>query len=165
MDMFGYQAIGGNYMKNTVLMIAMLMICTATRAQSIDTTQMIEQLNKMRAEGCKCGNIYMAAVPPLKWNETLEKAALEHSEYMAKIKVLKHQGADGSKAGDRITQNGYNWRTYGENVAMGPETITAVVELWKNSPSHCKNIMNPAFTEIGAAKTGKYWTQVFATPR
>jgi len=39
------------------------------------------------------------------------------------------------------------------------------------SPSYCANIMNPHFTEMGAAYAGNpesdaaiYWTQVFATP-
>jgi uncharacterized protein YkwD len=36
---------------------------------------------------------------------------------------------------------------------------------WLNSPGHCTNIMNPAFTEMGAWISGLYWTQVFAQPQ
>ena len=43
---------------------------------------------------------------------------------------------------------------------------------WLASPGHCSNIMNPDFTEMGAAyaidkssAAGSYWTQVFGTPR
>ena len=45
---------------------------------------------------------------------------------------------------------------------------------WLDSPGHCANIMNPAFTEMGAAYRGRsardenrtaYWTQEFARPR
>ena len=43
---------------------------------------------------------------------------------------------------------------------------------WIKSPSHCANLMNPAYTEMGAAfavnarsEMGVYWTQVFGTRR
>ena len=45
---------------------------------------------------------------------------------------------------------------------------------WMTSPGHCRNILNPAFTELGvgyAQRDGDpsryfdYWTQVFARPQ
>jgi uncharacterized protein YkwD len=44
---------------------------------------------------------------------------------------------------------------------------------WLSSPGHCANLMNPRYTEMGAAyglnsarkSTYPYWTQVFGAPR
>jgi hypothetical protein len=32
---------------------------------------------------------------------------------------------------------------------------------WFKSPGHCKNLMNPAFKEIGIALYNTYWVQDF----
>ena len=40
------------------------------------------------------------------------------------------------------------------------QTEKSVIEGWIKSPGHCKNIMNPAYKEIGAARKGNYWTLV-----
>ena len=43
---------------------------------------------------------------------------------------------------------------------------------WLASPTHCANVMNPDFTQMGAAyavelqaETVIYWTQVLGAPR
>ena len=50
--------------------------------------------------------------------------------------------------------------------------IQQAVSGWLASPGHCQNVMNPYFTEMGAAYATNprsaatiYWTQVFGTPR
>ncbi|WP_319796381.1 CAP domain-containing protein [Halomonas sp. FeN2] len=47
-----------------------------------------------------------------------------------------------------------------------------MVEGWLDSPGHCRNIMNDAFTEMGMAKAedsesrySTYWTQTLGNPR
>jgi len=67
---------------------------------------------------------------------------------------------------------GYRWQQIGENIAAGQGSAEQVVAGWLASPGHCANIMNPGFTEMGAAyatseggAAGSYWTQVFGTPR
>ena len=44
---------------------------------------------------------------------------------------------------------------------------------WMESPGHCRNVLNPAFTELGVGYVERpddpsryfdYWTQVFARP-
>ena len=51
-----------------------------------------------------------------------------------------------------------------ENVAMGQQNEEEVMKSWLSSPGHCANIMNPNVTEVGAAHSGDYWTQLFAAP-
>ena len=52
---------------------------------------------------------------------------------------------------------------------MKPEDAVAG---WIKSPQHCANLMNPAYTEMGAgfavnagSEMGVYWTQAFGTRR
>ncbi|RYE22620.1 MAG: CAP domain-containing protein [Sphingobacteriales bacterium] len=155
--------------KRSIIAVVFIACClNATKSMSqteIDTSVLLSKVNELRAKGCQCGDKQMPATTPLIWNATLADAAQEHSVYMDKAQTLEHQEADGSRAGERITKKGYVWRTYGENVAMGPVSAEAVIELWKNSPSHCKNMMKADFIQMGVGQSGKYWTQVFGTPK
>lgn len=128
--------------------------------------------NEARARARTCGNRRFPAAPPLAWNDTLGEAALAHSRDMAKRNYFRHEGQDGSSAGDRARREGYDWRSVGENIATGQGKPKEVVSGWLSSPGHCANIMNGDFTEMGAAyavnpdsDTTIYWTQVFGTPR
>ncbi|WAX76818.1 CAP domain-containing protein [Streptomyces sp. KMM 9044] len=104
---------------------------------------------------------------PVKVNTTLTEAAQNHSEDMAASGSMSHAGSDGSSPADRITRAGYNWSTYGENVAYGYSTPEQVMAGWMASPGHKENILNCAFKEIGVglAQPGDYWTQNFGTAR
>lgn len=107
--------------------------------------------------------------PPLVLNANLAIAAQRHSQDMATHRRMSHTGSDGSTMQSRIEATQYNWSTIGENVAMGQPTAAAVITAWMNSPGHRRNILNPAFTELGVgyAQGGgrPYWTQVFARPQ
>ncbi|MEU1281625.1 CAP domain-containing protein [Streptomyces sp. NPDC005805] len=106
-----------------------------------------------------------AGCSPVTVNARLSKAAQAHSEDMASHRNMSHTGSDGSSAGDRITRAGYNWSTYGENVAYGYSTPEQVMAGWMSSPGHKKNILNCGFKEIGVglAQPDDYWTQNFGT--
>lgn len=49
----------------------------------------------------------------------------------------------------------------GENIAAGHRSIGQVMEGWVRSESHCKNIMNRNYKEIGVAESNLYWVQDF----
>ncbi|GAB6263968.1 hypothetical protein PSSHI_42120 [Photobacterium sp. R1] len=114
----------------------------------------------------------MAAAGPLTWDYSLEQAAFVHSSNMANYDFFSHTGLDGSTPSSRVTAQGYDWRTVGENIAAGQKSVSSVMQGWLDSPGHCKNIMNGSFTQMGAASVtnsgstyGIYWTQVFAAPK
>jgi uncharacterized protein YkwD len=50
----------------------------------------------------------------------------------------------------RFSASGYDWRAAGENIATGYATPRSVVHAWMASPDHCRNILNPAFRDVGA---------------
>lgn len=124
---------------------------------------LLQLVNQVRQKGCKCGDTYYPATGPILWNTQLEQAALVHSNDMYANNYFSHASKDGGKAGNRIDRTGYSWKTYGENIAFGYRTETEVVKGWLLSPGHCKNIMSRSFKEMGVARVGEYWTQVFAT--
>jgi uncharacterized protein YkwD len=109
---------------------------------------------------------------PLQFSDELNEAALAHTQRQASDGAIYHQDPqDGSSPGDRLSRTGYEFSTWGENVAAGYPTPAAVMRGWMNSEGHCKNILNPAFTEIGVGfvtggeRYDQFWTQVFARPR
>jgi uncharacterized protein YkwD len=120
-------------------------------------------VNEARRKGCQCGDTWYYPAAPLVLNARLDKAALAHSQDMQKKKYFSHVSPDGRKAGKRIQTQGYNWRAYGENIAHGYRSEKQVVEGWLSSPGHCRNIMNPAFKEMGIGRSGTYWTQTFGS--
>ncbi len=134
--------------------------------------EILQRVNDVRAKPRTCGKESFGKAPALSWNAELGKAALAHSEDMADKDYFSHQGRDGSQVSDRASRAGYSWQRIGENIAAGQGSAEQVMAGWLASPGHCKNIMNPDFTEMGAAyatnpqsAATSYWTQVFGTPR
>jgi len=131
------------------------------KESKIDQKLLLELVNSYRATGCNCGSEgNYASTDAVIWNKQLEQAAHDHCEDMYKNKSLSHTGSDGSDPGTRIKRRGYNWKTYGENIAVGYQTEKSVIEGWIKSPGHCRNIMNSNYKEIGVARKGNYWTLV-----
>lgn len=133
----------------------------------------LQGTNAARTAGATCGERRFAPVAPLSWNSKLGEAALGHSRDMAALRYLSHKSRDGRAVSDRAMAAGYRWRSIGENIAVGQESADEVVAGWLASPGHCANIMNPAFTEMGAAyaihgagrAARAYWAQVSGKPR
>jgi uncharacterized protein YkwD len=130
-------------------------------------------VNAARARPRTCETQAFGPAGPLTWNPLLGRAALVHSIDMAQKHYFNHKQPDGSLPADRATAAGYRWVRVGENIASGQRTVEDAVASWLDSPGHCANIMNPAFTEMGAAyainpqnrNRTAYWTQVFGAPR
>ena len=127
--------------------------------------EMLDAVNAHRAAGATCGAERFAPVGPLAWNGRLEQAALEHTVDMVRNDHFGHVGTDGSEPGDRAQRAGYRWRIVGENIARYQSSLDEVVADWMASPSHCRQIMDRGFVEMGAVERDRYWTQVFGMPR
>lgn len=129
--------------------------------------QVLELVNAQRAAGADCGSAgVFDPAGPLTMNADLRCAARTHSQDMADRDYFDHTNPEGESPGDRIDATGYQWRSWGENIAWGQRTPEEVVDAWMNSDGHCSNIMNAGFSEIGVGYAeGNVWTQKFATPR
>ncbi|NNU34042.1 CAP domain-containing protein [Mucilaginibacter sp. S1162] len=128
--------------------------------------QFLESINRIRQRGCNCGTTYMPPVPPITWNDELEKAAKGHAVEIAKKHFFSHISKDGRTAMTRAENAGYNHKgfrsfTVGENIAQGQPTIDIVMAGWFKSEPHCMNLMNPDFKEVGVWVDDTYWVQDF----
>ncbi|PRZ01696.1 Cysteine-rich secretory protein family protein [Marinilabilia salmonicolor] len=132
-----------------------------------DKQQMLELVNNARMTKRRCGGKKHDAVAPLQWNRKLAQAAQKHADDMGDNDFFDHTGSDKSTVVVRVEREEYLWRAVGENVAMGPRSVSEAVKGWLDSPGHCSNIMSDGFTEMGAAlsNNGQYWVQVFGAPR
>lgn len=93
-----------------------------------------------------------------------EAAAIRANEIVEKF---EHTRPDGTSCFTVLQQNGINYRTCGENIAVGQSTPAAVMDSWMDSEGHRANIMSSDFGKLGVgfvqAPGGYqyYWVQLF----
>lgn len=151
-----------NKVKSGLFLAVLILTCGYASPAQVDIRKpMLEEVNKLRRSGCNCGQDTMPPVPDLVWNAKLEKSAGRHAKDMFENNLTGHIGSNGSSPGERITHEGYQWSGCGENVAYGYSSVKDVVDSWKISKGHCRNIMSADFRELGAAREGMYWVQDF----
>jgi uncharacterized protein YkwD len=125
-----------------------------------DEKLMLDSVNAERAK---------ESLDPLSWCPALGRSATAHSVDMATNKYFEHQSLDGREISDRAKAQGYDYRTVGENIAVGQRDVVEVMQGWMDSPGHRENILRPQFTHLGSGvATGDYkgfqsiyWTQNF----
>lgn len=134
--------------------------------------RVLELVNQARAAPRYCGNRAFNAARPVRWNDSLAEASRLHAEEMARYNYFGHSGRDGSAPAQRVERAGYRHRAIAENISAGQMQPEDAVAGWIKSPTHCANLMNPVYTEMGVAfavnarsEMGVYWTQAFGTPR
>ena len=99
----------------------------------------------------------------------LNAAANWMSNDMAANDYYSHTDSLGRDPFQRMADFGYNYRTWkGENLAAGVNVAQAAFDVFKNSPGHNSNMLNPNFKVIGIALAygagttyGWYWTTDF----
>lgn len=138
---------------------------TITRAASPSEARLLALSNSERA---------LRGARPLKWDETLARAARQHSEEMAALSYFDHRSpvrgletpADRWEAANPTAPAEY---TIAENIFYGSVTdVTWGHRSLMNSPDHRANIMNPAFSRMGVgiyvSPSGEMWvTEMFVT--
>ncbi|MEL6439217.1 MAG: CAP domain-containing protein [Cyanobacteria bacterium J06621_8] len=119
-------------------------------------------------EGLTPGTITGAAKQPLAFNSFLIDASRAHSEWMLNNDIFSHTGENGSSAGDRMRNAGYQFTgswTWGENLGYRGttgtldvnSTVARIHEGLFVSPGHRRNILNNNFREVGLATvTGEF---------
>ena len=130
--------------------------------------KLLDLINQARGQARQCGTQSFSAATPLAWSAALGRAAEAHSRAMANGNFFSHLGSDGRTPGDRAELAGYDGAQIGENIAAALDTPRKVVDGWLASPGHCANLMNPRFSDLGAAYAvdpqsdgGIYWTAMF----
>jgi uncharacterized protein YkwD len=93
----------------------------------------------------------MAGLPTFTWSPKLSNNAGNWAWQMAHDNTLYHQNL----ALLLSDPNYVVWRTLGENIMVGPGSMSAnsIEGVWHNSPPHWANISSRAFSHIGIG----YW--------
>jgi uncharacterized protein YkwD len=132
---------------------------------SVVEGEIVEIVNERRAQGADCGpEGSFGAADPLAVHGALHCAARVHSLDMLEREFFDHVNPDGETPFDRMARAGYAYTAAAENIAQGQISADEVMSSWMSSPGHCRNIMDPHFTEIGVGVAdGAHWTQTFGT--
>ncbi|MGI4749840.1 MAG: CAP domain-containing protein [Janthinobacterium lividum] len=128
--------------------------------------EVLNRINRVRVQGCNCGNVFMPPVAPVVWNDQLAVAAAGHAQDMANQHYFIHESKNGDHIRNRFEKAGYGtvgFQRYviGENIAQGQQSIEQVNQELFKSENHCKNLMNPAFKEVGVYVYDYYWVEDF----
>jgi uncharacterized protein YkwD len=111
-------------------------------------------------------------------NSKLIETASYFADYMADTDKYSHT-ADGKTPSERASEHEYDYCVVSENIAyvyrsagFSTEELAArMVNVWKESPEHRKNMLDPAITETGVAvtqshRTGRFYgVQMFGRPK
>jgi len=106
---------------------------------------------------------------PLTISPTLTEAARWMSQDMADSDYFSHTDSLGRNPFQRMAASGYDCEAYntwcGENLAAGVAAGSETFELWRNSPGHNGNMLNPNYVVAGISAAfnqdstyGWYWT-------
>lgn len=153
------------------IVLARPLLSSRLDAWQVEGRKVLEAINVARGQARHCGEQMFAAATPLAWSATLGGVAETHSRDMANSNYFDHRNPAGATPGDRAELAGYTGQMIGENIAAGQDDAQKVVSGWLASPGHCANLMNPQFSEVGAAyavdpksDAGIYWTALFGAP-
>jgi uncharacterized protein YkwD len=86
-------------------------------------------------------------LPPLRLATALGRVAGSHSKFMAHVRRLQHESADGTSATTRI-HRAMHVRRAGEAIAFASDA-RAIVRSWMASPPHRKLLMSRKYRVIG----------------
>ncbi|MBN1657834.1 MAG: CAP domain-containing protein [Anaerolineae bacterium] len=128
--------------------------------------EVVDLVNSIRASN---------SLPPLKRVDLLDEAARYHATDMGEENYFEHDSQDRSGGSlvlacswsARITTYYPGWSSLAENIAVGSDTPTEVMNSWMDSSGHRANILSAGNWEIGVgyyAGSGdhySYWVQDF----
>ena len=126
--------------------------------QSSMTSQVVNLVNSERAA---------QGLTALQKDSRLAALAQQKAEDMAKNQYFSHTSPTYGSAFDMLKAAGYNYKTAGENIAMGQKSAASVMDGWMHSSGHRANILHTSYEKIGvgyavSADGTPYWVQIFA---
>ncbi len=130
---------------------------TETTTSTVDNSvasKLLNLVNKARNEN---------GLSSLTLNSSLSNVAQKKAEDMKNNNYFSHTSPTYGSPFDMIKSFGINYKTAGENIAMGQKTAEEVFNAWMNSSGHRANILNKNFTQMGIGYTSgnTYWSQIF----
>ena len=129
---------------------------------SLDPDSARDAINRYRAS---------RGLTPLTITARLTAAARRHADDLSAHDRISHRGSDGTNPWDRVRTAGYKAKLAAENVGVGQRSFDEVLQGWKESPGHNRNLLLPDATQMGVAlvinptsRNQTFWTLVMGTP-
>ncbi len=99
----------------------------------------------------------------LRIDARLVESARGHSDDMARLGFFDHFSPVPGKRGpdDRVRLAGYPAAGCSENIAMAGGSPESAHTGWIHSSGHHRNLLSPAWVEMGSGLSGRLWTQNF----
>lgn len=111
----------------------------------------VQRLNELRQQGeAPCASA-TPDMQPLAWEPRLASSAQAQAADLALRDLLSHVDARQRGFGARLRSAGYAAAGAGENLAAGQSDFDDTLQAWLASPSHCANLMQPEFRDVGLA--------------
>jgi uncharacterized protein YkwD len=130
----------------------------------------VDQLNALRRQPAPCA-ASGAAMQRLSWESRLAASAVEQARDLAVQDRLSHTDSRNRGLGTRLRSVGYAAAGAGENLAAGQTDIDDALQAWLASPSHCANLMQPEYSDVGLAcvqrrgsRYERFWVAHFGAP-
>lgn len=102
-----------------------------------------------------------AFCPPLAWHPASASVAEARSADMIARRYFDHRTPDGRTVFDVLAEAGIEaWGSVAENIALTQAGPASVLELWRDSPPHRRNLERCDFTHHGLGERGGVWTQI-----
>jgi uncharacterized protein YkwD len=111
----------------------------------------LQRLNEVRQRGEAPCVASKGAVQSLAWESRLAGSAHEQASDLALRDLLSHVDARQRGLGARLRGAGYAAASAGENLAAGQSSFDDTLQAWLISPTHCANLMQPEFRDVGLA--------------
>jgi uncharacterized protein YkwD len=130
----------------------------------------VDRLNALRRQDAPCASRGMV-VQRLRWESRLAESAVEQARDLALRDRLSHVDARNRGLGARLRGVGYAAAGAGENLAAGQNNFEDIFQAWLASPSHCANLMQPEYRDVGLAcvqrrgsRYERFWVAHFGVP-
>ncbi|MEK9517882.1 sigma-70 family RNA polymerase sigma factor [Streptomyces venezuelae] len=116
-------------------------------------------VNRLRAQ---------AGCAPLRIDPRLTEAARGYARDMAARGYFGHASPEGEYADSRISDAGYAWSAWAENLDRGTTDPASVVDDWTDGSMHEENMLDCRYRDTGVASApgpaGTVWVQKLAAP-
>ncbi len=135
---------------------------TPDEAMGLDPNEALRLVNEYRSS---------KGLPALSLDSHATVAAEILAKDMATHDQMSHVGPNGADLQKRLTMAGYHYRVAAENVGVGQRSFAQMIDGWKNSAPHSRNMLLAEAKHMGIAyeykpdtKYKTYWTLVVAAP-
>lgn len=126
--------------------------CTTLPAEDILVQEAFALLNAYRESN---------GVAALTWDPQLAAAIQGHCIHMAVHSFFDHDAPEAEITRFTTRANQCGASANGENIARGSRTAQAVMDMWKSSEGHNRNMLNATYRRGAIGYHDRFWGQIF----